>query len=225
MGGFGEVFVAELTFGLQAFQFGEVALEVALGVVAGSVDGVLGWAGDGVDCLVECLSQCGFDEITAAETPGSTGDFGSEGGFEGADGREVCLERGGEFLPGFIFIGADEGGLAEESGGGGILGGMLFAGFGAGAGGGLGVFLVGCDLGWCGHGYSLNPGAMKISMGCQGFSYRSTLKILEIKDFTAENGRVTGASMTCEIWEDGSPWPGQPIMPETLTAARVSIPE
>jgi hypothetical protein len=53
-----------------------------------------------------------------------------------------------EFGVGFLLRGADEIGCGEETEGDAVLGGGGFAGFCAGAGAGLSVGYVGCDLGW-----------------------------------------------------------------------------
>ena len=70
-----EVFFAEMAFGLDAAEFIHVALEDALGVGAGAVDGILECDGGGIFHGVECGIDTGFDEVAAAETPGCAGNL------------------------------------------------------------------------------------------------------------------------------------------------------
>ncbi|HXE07817.1 MAG TPA: hypothetical protein VN612_07975, partial [Acidobacteriaceae bacterium] len=84
-GGFGwravEVFEAELTLGLEGEELGEGAVEEAVELRAGAVDGLLGGG-------IGRAFGFGFDFAAAAEAPESAPDFGGEGFFDGAGGLE-----------------------------------------------------------------------------------------------------------------------------------------
>ncbi len=58
----GEVFVLELAFRLNAFEFDEIAGEVMLGLVAGAVHGILDGKGGEVLHGVEGIGESGLDE-------------------------------------------------------------------------------------------------------------------------------------------------------------------
>jgi len=152
-----EVVVAPEAFGLEFAEFGGAFVEQTVGEGTGAVDGELEFGGGvglhGVGGVVGGFrsGETFFDLGAAAQTPRSATNFVEEIEFERAAGREVDLKFGGEFGPGGFFAGADEVAGGEEAESYGVSGRDCFAGFGDGAGGGLGVDDVGCDLGFGGH--------------------------------------------------------------------------
>src|SRR6185503_6352290 len=139
---------AELALGLEGAEFGEGAVEEAVELRAGAVDGLLGGG-------IGRAFGFGFDFAAAAEAPESAADFGGEGFFDGAGGLEFGADGLIEGGPDWLFVGEDEVARGEEAGFGGVFGGGRFALFGAGAGGVLGVRLVrGEFCGGGGHGVS-----------------------------------------------------------------------
>ena len=89
----GEVLAAELTLGLEFTEFGDVAVEAALGGGAGALYGGLEGFGFG--------AGAGFEDVATTEPPGVVDDFADEGMFEGAFGGEVGLEGLDEIGPDF----------------------------------------------------------------------------------------------------------------------------
>jgi hypothetical protein len=93
----GEGLGAELAFGLETAEFGEGALEGAMGVVAGAVDSLLGLGSGGVHHGIERSGQAGGDGGTAAHPPGGVDDLGGQGLLDRAIRFQVRLESGAEF--------------------------------------------------------------------------------------------------------------------------------
>jgi len=132
-----------------------------VGLGAGAVDGGLDFAGMFVGGLhgvpdvdrvvVEAEQETCFDLAAAAESPCGAPDFFHESIFESADRGEFSFEIGLEFGVVGFFRRTDKVAAGEETEGDAVEGGVCFALFGAGTGGGLGVALVGCDLSGCGH--------------------------------------------------------------------------
>ena len=153
-----EGFYADAAFGLQAAEFGGGPVEDAEGLGAGAVDGGLDFGEAGVEGGVGGVflsffvnragyfDQIGFDVGAAAETPGSAEDLDGVGSFEGVLWVEAVPESGGEFVVLGFVLREDEVAGGEEVEFAGVLGGGCFSGFGAGAGGGLGVTAIGFGL-------------------------------------------------------------------------------
>jgi len=133
---------------LEGPEFGERAVEEAIELRTGAVDGLLGgWIGGAFGF--------GLDFAAAAEAPESAADFRGEGFFDGAGGVEFGADGFIESNPDGLFVGEDEIARGEEAGFGGVFGGGRFALFGAGTGGVLGVGVVGDEFcGGSGHGVS-----------------------------------------------------------------------
>jgi hypothetical protein len=94
------------TFSLEFAEFCEAAVKDGVGQGAGSVDGFLLGGDEIVPYWVK--RHGGFDDAATAETRGSGHDFGGEGFFEIAFGRELGVESGVGFGVFFGFIFADE---------------------------------------------------------------------------------------------------------------------
>ena len=124
---------------LEGPEFGERAVEEAIELRTGAVDGLLGgWIGGAFGF--------GLDFAAAAEAPESAADFRGEGFFDGAGGVEFGADGFIEGNPDGLFVGEDEIACGEEAGFGGVFGGGRFALFGAGTGGVLGVGVVGGEF-------------------------------------------------------------------------------
>jgi len=149
------------TLGLEFAEFGGAFVKQAVGLGTGAVDGVLNLVGAAVEGLqrvvdvggviVESEQETCFDLAAAAESPCGAPDFFHESIFESADRGEFSFEIGLEFGVVGFFRRTDKVAAGEETEGDAVEGGVCFALFGAGTGGGLGVALVGCDLSGCGH--------------------------------------------------------------------------
>ena len=94
----------------------------------------------------------GLDGAEALEVPGGVKEVVEDDGFDGALGVEFGEEGGAEFVELFLLAGGDDELPGGESVSGGVLRGAGLAFFGARTGGGLGVGLVGDDLGGGCHG-------------------------------------------------------------------------
>ena len=148
--GFREELVADAAFGLNFAERVEAAMEDAVGLGAGAVDGLLLFFGFGVLHGVFLVKvgdgdsgEVFFDHAAAAETPGGTYEFGGEEFFDGAFGGEFGPERGADFGVVFGFVFADEVVEGEEAEGEGVFRGTGFTGLGTGSGGEGGVRFVG----------------------------------------------------------------------------------
>ena len=109
--------VAELALGLDAAQFGDGAVEESMGLGTGAVDGLLLRVVEhGIGFAVRDAVHGGFDDATAAKTPGGVDDFGGESVLDGTFGREVYFEAGAEFRVEVVLFGADEVAAGVESG-------------------------------------------------------------------------------------------------------------
>ena len=152
-----EVFVAEVTFGLELAEFGGAFVEQTMGLGAGAVDGSLEFGRGfilhrvGLGVGVEGCDEAFFDLAAAAETPHGAADFVDEIVFEDAGGGEVQAERVVEFGIEGLFAGTDEVVGGEEAVFGGVFGRRCFALFGAWTGGGLRVGEIGRELCGCRH--------------------------------------------------------------------------
>jgi hypothetical protein len=111
----GEGLGAELAFGLEAPEFGEGALEGAMGVAAGAVDSLLGLGRGGVHHGIERSGQASGDGGTTAHPPSGVDDLGGQGLLDWALRFKVCLETGAEFGLLRLFIRQHEVAAGEES--------------------------------------------------------------------------------------------------------------
>jgi hypothetical protein len=94
---FRQEFHAELAFGLQPSEFGGGAVQVAMGLGAGPVDGLLSAGEDGIYRRIDLglASRVGhvrFDYGTATDTPGGVDDLGGQGLFEWSFRRQLLLK-------------------------------------------------------------------------------------------------------------------------------------
>jgi hypothetical protein len=156
--GVGEGLAADAAFGLDFAEGVEAAVEDAVGLGAGAVDGFLLFFGFGVlhgVFLVRVFlggvqdgdfGEVFFDHAAAAETPGGTYEFGGEEFFDSTLGGEFAPEGGADFGVVFGFVFADEVVEGEEAEGEGVSGGTRLTGLGAGSGGEGGVGFVGREL-------------------------------------------------------------------------------
>ncbi len=146
-------YLAAGAIGLEFPELVDGAVEDAVGVGAGSLDGAAlffgGFVEHGVDIGV--IGQVGFGGVAAAEAPGGSGDFGGEGLFEDAFGAEFPVKGFAEFFVEVALFGADVVGSGVEPEGEGVAGRGGFAGFGVGAGGEVRILPVGVDLSVSGH--------------------------------------------------------------------------
>jgi hypothetical protein len=99
------------------------------------------------------FAECFFGHGAAAETPCVADEFGGGDFFDGVAGSEGGPEPGTEVFVVFLLFGLDAVIGGEEAEFGVIAGGFGFAFFGFWAGGGFGVFAVGVDLRFGGHGF------------------------------------------------------------------------
>jgi hypothetical protein len=150
-------FDAELTFGLEAAQFGRGAMEVAMGLSAGAVDGLLRVVQHGIKSALGSPGRyhAGLNGGTAAQTPGGVNDFGGQDLLDCAFGREVCLEAGAEAGVEILLLGADKIATGIESGGYCVTGDTRLAFGGAGTAGSLRIVAIGGDLSISCHGTPL----------------------------------------------------------------------
>ena len=139
---FRQTFDADLSFGLQAAEFGSGAVQVAMGLCAGAVDGLLCWGACWIDHGIELKFACrvehvGFDYGTPAKTPGGVDDLGGERLLERSFGFEFVPEIFAEVMVEAVVFREHEvgGGVDAESDG--VAGGTGFAFFGARPGGGF----------------------------------------------------------------------------------------
>jgi hypothetical protein len=107
--------------------------EGAVGVDNIEVDGRL--IGGRVSGAVE---KGGFEQRNAVEAPGGVGEFLGELAFGCGGGLIFVDELAAVALVGGEVLGSEDGGLAGEAVGGGVEGGTLFAGVGAGSGRAIG---------------------------------------------------------------------------------------
>jgi hypothetical protein len=150
-------FVARVAFGLELAEFGGAAVEKAVALGSGAINGVLELGGGfvlhcvgngifGVVDVSACYNHGGFDFATAVETPHGSADLIDVVVFELTFRDEVVVESFIErFVAGF-FAGTDEIFGGEEAGFEGVFRGGGLTGFRAGPGGVLRVGLVGCDF-------------------------------------------------------------------------------
>ncbi len=83
--------------------------------------------------------KVGFESGDAIDAPGCVGEGLDDLCFERAFGPEIVKEAAGVVLVGGVVLGGKDDDVAGESMAEGVEGGALFAGWGAGAGGVLGV--------------------------------------------------------------------------------------
>lgn len=157
--------LAGLACGLPAAEFGGRTVQVAMGLGAGAVDGLLDVGEGGVRHGVELgLSHTGLNDRTAAETPGGVDHFGGERLFERSLRGEFLLEVPAEIMAeGFVFREHEIRGRVNAEGDG-VAGGAGFAFFGARPGGGFGVAAVGGDLRFGCHGWSVSNGDVEFDL-------------------------------------------------------------
>ena len=103
---------------------------------------IAAWSGGRVGGAGE---EVGFEERDAVEAPGGVGEFLDELGFGGGGGLVFVEELLAVALVGGGVFGGQDGGAAGEAVAEGVERGALFAGFGARAGGVLGVGAVGAS--------------------------------------------------------------------------------
>ena len=194
--GIGVKLGAETALGLESPQIPSGEAEIVAGVSSGAVDCGLNSGGGAVFHGIEAgfeggREEVGFDEGATAETPGGVEDFHGVGAFHGGGGAEVGLKAGAEFVVLGLFFGTDEVAGGEEAEGDGVLGdsGLTFGGFGA--GGVLGVGLVG---GLAGFGGQHDSGAPGLGLGVVSgaASFASSLFSPSFSRFSGSLRRVRG---------------------------------
>ena len=146
----GQELDAKLTFGLEAAQLGQGAVEDAMGVSAGAVDGLLGFVEKRIWRVAILFRpdrhHGGFDGGTAAQTPGGVDDLGGQSVLDCAFGPEVGLEAGAELGVEVVLAVEDEVAAGVEPVGERIAGNSRFSGGRNRSAGGLGVIAIGGDL-------------------------------------------------------------------------------
>jgi len=107
----------------EATKFGGRVAKDVESLAASAVDGALEagtrFIAEGIDG--KRLGHFGFDEGTAAQTPGGAGDGHDKGLFEGSDGSEIGTKGGTDALVFFVLAGADKIAQGEQTVGYGVL--------------------------------------------------------------------------------------------------------
>jgi hypothetical protein len=146
---------ADLTLFLQAAQLGGGTVQMAQGLSAGAINGVLSGCGGRVEHGIEIAfrNESGFGFGATTKTPGCVDDFRGESDFHGPSRGELVLEVVTEGLVKGYLVGANNVADGIEAECGRVARDARFAFGGTRSGGGLRVAAVGCDLSFCGHEY------------------------------------------------------------------------